>query len=221
MRMKGWSLIASVLMFAACGSSDGSAMTSGGQTGCTPGATLTCACASGGQGTAFCMTGGQVGVCSCAGAQVAGSGVTPPRVNPVVTTPVVNGTAGAATTTLPTLSSPAADGGVLPPTTLGAAGMVATTGAATTPPATAAAGSPASGAAGKSATAAGQCPAGEMCQTSSIGGFKFCSQMTQALPDACPTGNQPCGSDNKGTCFDAMPVLGLPGLYCLYLSCMP
>jgi hypothetical protein len=223
MRMTGRMALGCVaLLFAvtACGSSETPAMTGSAQSGCTPGASLTCACASGGPGVATCMAGGQVGLCSCPAVQAGAPGTTLNGTGTGATMAPLPSTMASTTSTIP----PAADGGVVQQNTGGAGGsaMVAgSTTSAVTAGTVAAAGAPASGAAGKPAAAAGQCPAGEMCQTSSIGGFKFCSAMTQALPNSCPTGNQPCGSDNKGTCFDAMPTLGLPGLYCLYLSCMP
>jgi hypothetical protein len=83
----------------------------------------------------------------------------------------------------------------------------------------AAAGKPATAGAAAPAAAAGKCPGAEMCQVSTIGGFKFCSPMMQSLPPNCMAANQPCGSDGKGTCFDAASV-GFAGmLFCLYLSC--
>jgi hypothetical protein len=76
-------------------------------------------------------------------------------------------------------------------------------------------------AAGRAAVAGG-CPGAEKCQLSSIGSQKFCSAMTLQIPPSCPTAGAACGTDGKGSCFDAgalMPVLaGM--LYCLYPACM-
>ena len=78
----------------------------------------------------------------------------------------------------------------------------------------------ATGSAGAAPKGPGSCPGSELCQTSTIGGFKFCAPMMQALPPTCTAANMVCGSDMKGTCFDAAAV-GFAGmLYCLHLTCM-
>jgi hypothetical protein len=173
----------------------------------------------------MCGANQQLMACSCQATSAGSSGSVVP-VGPVQTA-AGSGAIAAAAGTGPLPSSNAGSAGHLPTGGGGLGGIVAA--AAGAGGVLASAGSAAGASAGRAGTtppvtagqgAAGGCPAGQLCQTSSIGGFKFCAPMMQSLPPSCTGANQACGSDGKGTCFDAASV-GFAGmLFCLYLTCM-
>lgn len=138
----------------------------------------------------------------------AGSVTTTPPAAPVATPPSTATPAGPVTTATAGAAAPAA----------GAAGG-ASAGARASAPATPSAGAGGAVTAAAPATGPGACPAGEMCQVSTVGGFKFCAPMMQPLPPSCTGANAPCGSDMKGMCLDAAAI-GFTGTFCLHNTCM-
>jgi hypothetical protein len=206
---------------AGCGSKP-APITSAQTAGCTAGTSLACTCSNGSPGTGLCSADQRVGPCSCAAAGPASPALAGAGASAAVI-PASSGAAGASAALPAVPSTPLPMNATLP----AAASVMTVAGSSASAHAGAAASSNAGASAGPAAPAgsaapaavAGHCPGTEMCQVSMIGGFKFCAPMTQSLPPPCTTANQPCGSDTKGTCFDAAAV-GFAGmLYCLYLSC--
>ena len=162
------------------------------------------------------VTAGTVGLSTAVGGASAPLSSAPPSSAPVTTPPTAAAPVTSAPTTAPVAPASAPVAGAAAPAAPAAGGAG---GAPASAPAAPTAGAGGAAMAATPAAGAGTCPAGEMCQVSTVGGFKFCAPMMQPLPPSCAGANAPCGSDMKGMCLDAAAI-GFSGTFCLHNTCM-